>query len=135
MSLKGGKENRNYDKSKQELFNITITALEELNFTIKEKSGSELIKAASKLNLLSTGSNITIFFEQDTDQKTSITITAETKGITLIDYGRGGSEIKKIFETIESRLNISPVPDKICPSCQKAVNQEDNFCEHCGAKL
>lgn len=133
MGLTGGKNTKIYAKPITAVSAAVEQALPALKMTITEK-GDGFIKAKTGLGLLSLGSNITINITPGKKEETIVTITAAPKGITMIDYGRGDTEIRNIFEKVTELIGTSPLGEQ-CPACGRAVTPEDKFCEGCGAQL
>jgi len=149
MGLRRGEEMRAYKKGRAEVFDALLKAMDGLRMKISEKDeAAGTISAVRGLNFFSAGTSLTVAIKEN-EGEVAVTITSEPRSkITLIDYGQGSRDIRKIFDRVEETLGVTAVRTTAasgegqteegttkCPSCGKPVLQSAKFCTSCGAKM
>ena len=94
-------KSKSFSISKQIVYDVCLTALEQLKCQIVSKDfNSGVIKAKKGGNLLSYGHTIDISIKTTAPQKTEINITSKSVGIQVIDWGTNSKNEEDIIQSI-----------------------------------
>lgn len=157
MGVRGGIQSRSYQLNRELVWNSIVEALQSMGIKteeINEPLGK--ITASTGLNFWSIGSRFSIqIVGSEGTTATVVSIQAKPKAsITMVDYGHGSREIRKIFTQIEifiaQKKSCTPLDQtvvgrpvavrdiagsvglEVCPSCSEPVQTGKKFCSKCG---
>ncbi len=94
-------KNKSFSISKQIAYNACLTVLGQPRYQITSKDfNGGIIKASKGGNLLSYGNTIDISIKTTETQKTEVSVTSNSVGIQIIDWGTNSDNEKEIIEAI-----------------------------------
>lgn len=105
LGLNSAKETKTFDAPLSEVWEALLKSVSNLRFRVDYVNEAErVIIFSSRFSLLSSGTRFGFRLNESDKNLTEVIGKAKAKGIALIDYGRSGRELGKVFSSMEDFL-------------------------------
>ncbi len=106
LGLNSAKKTKTFNAPLSEVWEALLKSVSNLRFRIEYvDEAKKVIIFSSGFSLLSSGTRFGFKLNESGKNLTEAIGKAKAKGIALIDYGRSGRELDKVFSALNSLLN------------------------------
>ncbi len=105
LGLNSAKQIKIFDAPLSEAWEALLKSVSNLRFRVEYvDEAKRVVIFSSGFSLLSSGTRLGFKLNKSGESMTEVIGKAKAKGIALIDYGRSGRELDKVFSSMEDLL-------------------------------